>query len=130
MHTVFPQLLPFADYALVLLRLMVACVFIGSGWNDLKDPAARAKSMEVGRGLAVFLGIAEVLGGAALVIGILVQLAAFGLMLIGLGAVQKKVFKWKTGFWGQNTYGWHYDLMLLSMNLVILFTGGGRFVIF
>jgi hypothetical protein len=36
---------------------------------------------------------------------------------------------WKIGFWGGRAYGWHYDLMLLVMNLVILLTGGGRFVL-
>jgi putative oxidoreductase len=43
-----------------------------------------------------------------------------------LGAIQKKIFVWHTGFWGEKTYGWHYDLMLVMMNLVILFTNGGR----
>ena len=46
-----------------------------------------------------------------------------------LGAIQKKVFVWKSGFWGERGYGWHYDLMLLLMNLVILLSGGGKFVL-
>jgi len=46
-----------------------------------------------------------------------------------LGAIQKKIFLWKTGFWGERGYGWHYDLMLLLMNLVILLTGGGKLVV-
>jgi putative oxidoreductase len=59
--------------------------------------------------------------------GVLIQLAAIGLILIMLGAIQKKIFVWKSGFWGGQ--GWHYDLMLLVMNLVILVTGGGRLVV-
>jgi uncharacterized membrane protein YphA (DoxX/SURF4 family) len=30
---------------------------------------------------------------------------------------------------GEKGFGWHYDLMLLVMNLVIVFTGGGRWVL-
>jgi putative oxidoreductase len=47
-----------------------------------------------------------------------------------LGAVQKKIFVWKTGFWGKDGLGWNYELILISMLLVILCTNGGRFVIF
>jgi putative oxidoreductase len=47
-----------------------------------------------------------------------------------LGAIQKKIFAWKTGFWGKHgTDGWHYDLMLVVMNLVIIATNGGKFVL-
>jgi putative oxidoreductase len=31
--------------------------------------------------------------------------------------------------WGEKTYGWHYELMIVVMNLVILFTNGGRWVL-
>jgi len=62
-------------------------------------------------------------------LGILTQLAAIGLILLMLGAIQKKIFVWKIGFWGGRAYGWHYDLMLLVMNLVILVTGGGRLAV-
>jgi len=70
-----------------------------------------------------------VLGSAGLALGTLTQLAAIGLILIMLGAIQKKIFVWKTGFWGHRAYGWHYDLMLVVMNLVIVATGGGRLVL-
>jgi putative oxidoreductase len=33
------------------------------------------------------------------------QLAALGLILIMLGAIQKKNFVWHIGFWGEKTYG-------------------------
>ena len=62
--------------------------------------------------------------------GVLTQLAAAGLVLLMLGAIQKKMFVWHTGFWGKNgTDGWHYDLVFVVMNLVILFTDGGRYVL-
>ena len=129
MHVLFPAVLRFGDVGLLLLRLMVATVFFSSGLSHLRDPAARSHSIGASTGFTVFLGSAEVLGSIGVALGILTQLAAIGLILIMLGAIQKKVFVWRTGFWGGRAYGWHYDLMLLVMNLVILLTGGGKLVV-
>jgi putative oxidoreductase len=41
----FPQLARFTDVALLLLRLMVGIVFLSSGYNHLKNPAARSKDI-------------------------------------------------------------------------------------
>ncbi len=119
----------FTDYSLVLLRIMVGVIFIGSGYNDLKSPDERSKSIGMPKGFVLFLAVAEVAGGAGLILGILAQLAALGLIAIMLGALQKKIFVWKTGFWGSDGLGWYYELTLISMLLVILCTDGGRFVI-
>ena len=127
----FPALLPYADYALLLMRLLVGLVFITSGWSHTKDPVTRGKSIELSPGITRFLGLAEIAGGLGVLLGILPQLAALGLILVMLGAIQKKIFVWKTGFWGKHgTDGWHYDLMFVVMNLVIVTTGGGRFALF
>jgi putative oxidoreductase len=125
----FPQLAQFADFGFLLLRLMAGVVFISSGWNHLKDPEARSKSIEMSKGFTIFLGAAEVAGSLGVIFGVLTQLAALGLIVIMLGAIQKKIFVWHAGFWGEKGYGWHYDLMFVVMNLVILFTGGGRWVL-
>jgi putative oxidoreductase len=125
----FPDLSHFTDYGLVFLRLMAGLVFADSGIADLKDPLARSKSIEVPKNFAIFLGAAELLGGVAVIVGLLVQLASIGLILVMLGAVQKKIFVWKTGFWGKDGLGWYYELTFISMLFVVLCTGGGRFVI-
>jgi putative oxidoreductase len=125
----FPQLARFIDLGLLLLRLMVALVFVTSGYSHLKDPTARAKSIGMPKPFTIFLGIAEVSGGLGVAFGILTQLAAFGLILIMFGAIQKKIFVWHTGFWGEKSSGWHYDLMIVLMNLVIAFTNGGAYVL-
>jgi putative oxidoreductase len=124
-----PQLAHFTNLSLLLLRLMVGLVFISSGYSHLKDPEARSKSIEMSKGFTIFLGIAEVAGGLGVSFGVLTQLAAIGLILIMLGAVQKKIFSWHTPFWGEKTYGWHYDLMLILMNLVLITTNGGGWVL-
>ena len=124
---IFPQLSPFTDVALLLLRVMVGIVFITGGWKHLQNPEARSKDIEMGKGFTIFLGAAELAGGLGLVLGVFAQLDAIGLILIMLGAIQKKIFVWRTGFWGPSgTNGWSYDTMLIVMNLVILTTGGGN----
>jgi putative oxidoreductase len=125
----FPQLARFTDLGLLLLRLMVGLVFVTSGYNHLKDPAERAKSIEMSKAFTLFLGIAEVAGGLGVAFGVLTQLAAFGLILLMFGAIQKKIFSWHTGFWGEKASGWHYDLIFVLMSLVIAFTDGGAYVL-
>jgi putative oxidoreductase len=119
----------FTDYGLLFLRIMAGAVYADSGYSDLKDPEARSKSIEMPKGFTIFLGVAEVAGGAGVVFGVFQQLAAIGLILVMLGAVQKKLFVWKTGFWGKDGLGWSYELMLISMLLVILLTDGGKLVL-
>jgi putative oxidoreductase len=124
---IFPQLAQFTDIALLLLRLMVGIVFITSGYKHLKDPATRSKDIGMSKSFTLFLGAAELAGGLGVISGVLPQLAAIGLILVMLGAIQKKIFTWHTGFWGKSgTNGWSYDTMLVVMNLVIVTTGGGN----
>jgi putative oxidoreductase len=125
----FPQLARFTDLAILLLRLMVGLVFATSGYSHLKDPESRAKSIEMSKAFTIFLGIAEVAGGLGVAFGVLTQLAAIGLILIMLGAIEKKIVAWHIGFWGEKASGWHYDLMFILMNLVIACTNGGAYVL-
>src|SRR5206468_12795039 len=97
-----PALVGFVDLALLLMRIVVGLVFLTSGWNHAKDPVARGKSIGISPGFARFLGLAEMAGGVGVAFGILPQLAALGLILIMLGAIQKKLLVWKTGFWGKH----------------------------
>lgn len=123
----FPQLASFTDVALLLLRIMVGIVFITSGWKHFQDPEGRSKDIGMSKGFTILLGAAEVAGGLGVIFGVLAQLAAFGLILIMVGAIQKKIFVWRTGFWGKSgTNGWSYDTILVVMNLVIVTTGGGN----
>lgn len=115
----------FANLSLLFLRLMVALVFGTSGYGHLKSPRQRAESIGMSVGFTVFLGAAELAAALGLAFGVLTQCAALGLILVLLGAIYKKIFVWKTGFWGDKASGWHYDLMFIVMNLVVLCTGGG-----
>jgi putative oxidoreductase len=126
---IFPQLARFTDLGLLLLRLMVGAVFITSGWSHVSKAEERSQSIGESKGVTIFVGLAEVAGGLGVTFGVLTQLAAIGLILVMFGAIYKKMIVWHTGFWGEKSSGWHYDLMFVVMNLLILFTGGGRYVL-
>jgi putative oxidoreductase len=126
---VFAQPHALTDLALLLLRLMVAIVFVNSGSGMLRDPAAHAKDLGLPRSFTLFLGASEFLGGLAVALGILIQIAAAGLLVVNLGAVYKKIAVWRTGFWGDAGAGWSYDLLFVAMLFVIVTTGGGRYVV-
>ena len=124
---IFPELSQFTNIALFLLRLIVGIIFVTSGWKHLREPTARSKDIGMSKAFTIFLGAAELAGGLGLISGLLIQLAAMGLILIMLGAIQRKIFVWHTGFWGSaGTNGWSYDIIMIVMNLVIVTTGGGE----
>src|SRR4051794_37247322 len=125
----FPQLFHFTNLGLLLMRLMIGTVFLFSGWGHVRNPTERGQSIGTSKAFTLFLGLAEIAGSLGIVFGVLQQLAAIGLILIMLGAIQKKIFVWHTGFWGEKASGWHYDVTFLIMCLVVLFTNGGRYVL-
>ena len=125
----FPQLARFTDLGLLLMRLMVGLVFVTSGWSHLTKAEERSKSIGMSKGFTLFLGVAEIAGGLGVAFGVLTQLATIGLILVMLGAIYKKIAEWHTGFWGEKSYGWHYELIFIIMNLVLTFTDGGRWVL-
>ena len=125
----FPELCRFLAMALLLMRLMVGAIFITSGWSHVTHAGERAKSIETSKGFTIVLGVAELAGGLGVGLGVLTQLAALGLILVMLGAIYKKIAVWHTGFWGEKSSGLHYDLMLVIMNMVIVTTNGGSYVL-
>jgi len=125
----FLELSRFLPIALLLTRLMVGAIFLTSGWSHITHTGERAKSIGMSKSFTLFLGAAETAGGMGVVFGVLTQLAALGLILVMLGAIYKKIVVWHTGFWGEKSSGWHYDVMLVIMNLVIITTNGGSYVL-
>lgn len=122
---VFPGLAGFTDLALFFLRLMIAAIFGTSGWSHARKPKERAESIGMSPTFTLGLGVVELVGAVSLVLGLYPQIGAILLMGVMLGAIHKKMFVWKTGFWGDEGQGWYYDLLYLVCNLVILTTGGG-----
>lgn len=117
------------DFALLALRLIVAVIFFSSGKSHFLHAQQRAESIGLSPGATRMLGIAELAGAFSVAFGIYIQVGA--LLLIGAmaGAIYKKTMVWDTGFYSEEGFGWHYELLLLCANLVFLTTGGSLVLI-
>lgn len=117
-----------ASLSALLIRLIVGLAFIVSSKNKSKNIGRFAKNNGLPVPLAVVVMIAEMAGGIGLILGILPQLAALGLMLLMLGTIRLHIFTWKSPYWASKG-GWEYDLMLFALASVILVHGAGRFAV-
>lgn len=120
-----PELAVLSDVALLLLRLMIAAVFATSGLAHATKPKERGESIEMTPPATLLLGVVELLGAASVALGLYPEAGAILLIGVMLGAIYKKIFAWKSGFWGDEGQGWYYELLYLVCCLVILTTGGG-----
>ncbi|MGH7582012.1 MAG: DoxX family protein [Gemmatimonadales bacterium] len=117
------------DGSLLVLRLLIGVLFAASGWQHVSKTEARARSIGMPPAFTWALGAVELLGAASVVFGIFAEFGALALAAIMCGAVVKKIFTWRTGFWGRQNDGWYYELLYLVCNLLIVATDGGRLII-
>jgi len=108
-------LLGYPDVAPLLLRLAIGIVFLVHSRGKLKNIHS----------FMGFIGVCELLGGAALVLGFLTQWAALGIAIIMVGAAYKKHFEWKVPFFTLEKMGWEYDFVLFAGCLALMFMGPG-----
>jgi putative oxidoreductase len=125
-HITTPDLV--ADVGALLIRFVVGFSFIIASRNKSKDIKKFAKGNGLPVPAAIFVMIAEMAGGLGLILGILPQFAALGLMLLMLGTIRLHIFKWRSPYWTAKG-GWEYDLMLFALASVILVHGAGKFAI-
>jgi putative oxidoreductase len=119
----------FIPAALLLLRIIVAIVFFSSGKSHAMDPVERGKSVGLSPSVTRVLGIAEIIASISVALGIFPQIGAAIIVVTMLGAIQKKLFVWHTGFYADKGYGWHYDLIFVIAALVIIATNGGAYIL-
>ena len=120
----------FVDPALLILRLVVAVIFIYHALPKLKDSQSMAKMVAMPAGMVLMLGMMELLAAMALILGVWSQLAALVLAVIMIGALGMKIMKWHVPFGAMDKTGWEFDLILLAASLVIIVTDGGQINVF
>lgn len=109
-----------SDWALLVLRLAIGIIFLYAGINKWQ--------MEDANTVMTILKFAEPIGGIALILGVLTQLASAGFIIIMLGAIYAKA----TGFYQApfdllGTFqSWQIDLMLLAGSIALLIMGAGK----
>ena len=119
-----------AGFALLFLRIIIAIVFFSSGKSHVQKPKERGESIGMSPTATTVLGLAEIVGAISIAFGIFTQIGALLIMGAMLGAMYKKIFVWKTGFYEDKGYGWHYDLLLFLGTFVIFTTHGGSLILF
>lgn len=116
------------DFSLLILRIVVAVVFFSSGKSHVMQPDKRSESIRLSKPATLVLGVTEIIGAFSIAFGIYIQIGAILLIATMLGAIFKKIFQWRFGFYSEEGFGWHYDLLLLCANFLFL-TTGGRYMI-
>lgn len=119
-----------AGFALLFLRIIIAIVFFSSGKSHVQKSKERGESIGMSPTATTVLGLAEIVGAISIAFGIFTQIGALLIMGAMLGAMYKKIFIWKTGFYEDKGYGWHYDLLLFLGTFVIFTTHGGSLILF
>lgn len=123
----FPQLLDYAFYGPLLLRLGLAAVFIVHGYPKLfvrfGETAQFFESIGIkpGKFWVIVVGVVEFFGGFLLLLGLFVQPVAILLAINMIIAILK--VKYSKGFAG----GYEFELILLIMALSLLVLGGGAY---
>jgi putative oxidoreductase len=116
-------------YAPLILRIVGGLTFLVYGWNKLQDPAGW-EGMLTGLGfpsptiLSWFVLLLELVGGAALIAGLLVRPIAllFAIEMI----VSSITVKVDLGFAPQGATGIELDLVLFGTMLALVILGPGR----
>ena len=129
--TLLTLLHAYGDAGALVLRLAVGLIFIRHGvqkwqlWKATPSPSMPPRLLMTLRLLSLF----EPAGGIAVTLGLLTQIAAFGLGLIMLGALYFKIRVWKIKFIATDTTGWEFDLVLLAAAIVLTLAGGGAWAL-
>ena len=115
--------------ALLALRIIVAIVFFSSGKGHAMNPKERGEGLGLSPTITAIVGWAEMIAAVMIAFGIFAQIGAVIIIFAMLGALKMKVVDWGTGFYADEGFGWHYDIIFLAAALVILATNGGAYII-
>jgi putative oxidoreductase len=110
-------------YGPLPIRILAGIAFIAHGIPKLADPAMTQGffgSIGLPPELAIPIGLLEVIGGIALLVGLVTRIASILLIIEMIGS--SIVAKLSEGFVG----GFELDLLLMSVAISLLLTGPGK----
>lgn len=112
------------DSGKLAVRLGLAAVFITHGAMKLASVTS-VMAMFVKMGMPGWLGVAvgliELLGGVAMLLGVYMKYAGYALAAVMVGAIL--AVKWKMGF----VSGWEFEFVLLTAALGMAWIGAGEY---
>ena len=120
-----PVLFGFSDWALFVLRIAVAVIFIVHGFPKLKDLKTNASNFNMmgfrpGMLWGTIVAVIEAIGGVLLLLGLMTQF--IGVLL----AIQMTVAAlWKKKGGQKLAGGYELDLLLVAATLILATMGGG-----
>lgn len=112
------------DIAFWGLRGAVGVIFIANGYGKLSNPGFSnwLATISIPPEMAFLIGLAELVSGTLLIVGVLTRISASLLSVIMLGAIFH--VKGAQSLTGEG--GYQIDLILLAACLVIIVAGPGR----
>ena len=119
------ELSQFSDIAFLILRLVIAAIFIYHALPKLKSAKAMSQTMGMPAGMIFMLGMIEFVSSLGMIFGFYIQIAAFFLAMVMVGAIYFKIAKWRVPFGAMDKTGWEFDLILLAANILLLVNAGG-----
>jgi putative oxidoreductase len=113
-----------AQYGPLPIRILAGISFIAHGLPKLFDIAGTedffANMVGLPAAMALPIGLLEVIGGIALLVGVLTRIASILFIIEMIGSTI--VAKLSRGFVG----GYELDLLLMAISISLLLTGPGR----
>jgi putative oxidoreductase len=110
-------------YGPLPIRILAGIAFIAHGMPKLLDPSMTQgffPNIGLPPELAIPIGILEVVGGFAILVGLLTRIISILFVIEMIGAIS--LAKISEGFVG----GFELDLLLMSISISLLLTGPGR----
>ena len=119
------ELSQYSDIAFLILRLVIAVIFIYHALPKLKNASGMSQMMGMPAGMIFMLGLVEFASSLGMIFGFYIQIAAFLLAMVMVGAIYFKTAKWHIPFGAMDKTGLEFDLILLAANIILLVNGGG-----
>jgi uncharacterized membrane protein YphA (DoxX/SURF4 family) len=126
---VLEALAAYESWAFLGLRTALAAVFLYHGIPKLQDPTGMAEQMGMPTAAPFLIGLVEVVGSLAVILGVYARWGALGLSIVMLGALYVKIVEMEAPFSAMDQMGWEFDLVLLTAAVLVLVAGPGGLIL-